>query len=87
VAICSRLNSSQPCGQSDGGRLCADENLQPLRAGLAPRFFGAGGPRLAAAGAELAFDLTQHSSLGFQTFLTKYFEFRRLFQQLLKLAV
>ena len=37
---------------------------QPLRTGLEPRFFGAGGPRMAAAGVELAFNMTEHSIIG-----------------------
>ncbi len=39
-------------------------SVQPLRADLAPTFFGAGGPRMAEAGVDLAFDLTQHSLIG-----------------------
>src|SRR5437868_1483064 len=60
---------------------------QPLRTALAPRFFGAGGPKMAAAGVELAFDLTKHSVIGISEVIKKYFEFRRLFNQLLKLAI
>lgn len=60
---------------------------QPLHASLEPRFFGAGGLRMAAAGVELAFDMTQHSVVGLSEVLTKYFQFRRLFQQLRRLAL
>ena len=42
---------------------------------------------MAAAGVELAFDLTQHSVIGITDVLKKYFEFRRLFKQLLALAI
>ncbi|MGD0207722.1 MAG: lipid-A-disaccharide synthase [Verrucomicrobiota bacterium] len=52
-----------------------------------PVFFGAGGPRMAAAGVELAFDMTQHSVIGISDVLKNYFKFRRLFNQLLKLAI
>jgi lipid-A-disaccharide synthase len=62
-------------------------NSQPLRTALAPRFFGAGGPKMAEAGVELAFDLTKHSVIGISEVFKKYFEFRRLFNQLLKLAI
>ena len=55
--------------------------------GRAPQFFGAGGPKMAAAGVELAFDLTQHSVIGISDVLKDYFKFRRLFNQLLKLAI
>src|SRR3982750_4816816 len=57
---------------------------QPLRTGLEPRFFGAGGPRMAAAGVELAFDLTEHSIIGFFDVVRNYFKFRRFFDQLFR---
>jgi lipid-A-disaccharide synthase len=59
---------------------------QPLHASLAPRFFGAGGPQMAAAGVELAFDLTRHSVVGFLAVLRKFPVFRRLLGQLVALA-
>lgn len=62
-------------------------DVQPLRTALAPRFFGAGGPKMAAAGVELAFDLTRHSVIGISEVVKKYLEFRRLFNQLLRLAI
>jgi len=62
-------------------------DFQPLRAGLEPRFFGAGGPRMAAAGVDLAFDMTVHSVIGISDVLKQYLKFRRLFHQLLNLAV
>jgi lipid-A-disaccharide synthase len=49
-------------------------------------FFGAGGTKMAEAGVELAFDLTQHSVIGI-SWLHKYFELRRLFNQLVQLAI
>jgi lipid-A-disaccharide synthase len=52
-----------------------------------PVFFGAGGTKMAAAGVELAFDLTQHSVIGISDVLKNYFKFRRLFNQLLALAI
>jgi lipid-A-disaccharide synthase len=78
------------------GDLLAAELVSALRDALAaspqsairnPQFFGAGGPRMAAAGVELAFDLTQHSVIGISDVLKNYFKFRRLFHQLLKLAI
>jgi len=51
-----------------------------------PVFFGAGGPKMAAAGVELAFDMTQHAVIGIPT-LKEYFTLRRLFNQLLALAI
>src|SRR5690554_4323866 len=62
-------------------------DVQPLRTELAPVFFGAGGPRMAAAGVELAFDMTRHSVIGISDVLKNYFKFRRLFNQLFRLAI
>jgi len=71
------------------GDLLAAELVAALRGQLpvAPVCFGAGGPKMAAAGVDLAFDLTQHSVIGISDVLKKYFAFRRLFHQLLALAI
>jgi lipid-A-disaccharide synthase len=61
--------------------------VQPLQTALAPRFFGAGGPKLAAVGMEEIFDLTQHSVIGFAEVLKNLRKFRRLFNQLLQVAL
>jgi lipid-A-disaccharide synthase len=61
------------------------DNVQPLRADLAPQFFGAGGPRMAAAGVELAFDLTQHSLIGVPG-PRDFLKFLRRREQLVELA-
>jgi lipid-A-disaccharide synthase len=58
--------------------------LNPLSS---PQFFGAGGEKMAEAGVELAFDLTEHAVIGFTDVLKNYFKFRRLFNQLLSLAI
>lgn len=55
--------------------------------GRAPQFFGAGGPKMSAAGVELAFDMTEHAVTGVSEVLLNYFKFRRLFHQLLALAI
>ena len=52
-----------------------------------PEFFGAGGPRMAEAGVELAVDMTQHSVIGLFDALQKYREFKRIFDQLFQLAL
>jgi lipid-A-disaccharide synthase len=52
-----------------------------------PQFIGAGGAKMSAAGVELAFDLTQHAVIGISDVLKNYFKFRRLFNQLLALAI
>jgi lipid-A-disaccharide synthase len=62
-------------------------DYQPLYTSLEPRFFGAGGPRMAAAGVELAFDLTRHSVTGLSDVLRNVFKFRRLLLQLYRLAI
>ena len=54
---------------------------------LPPAFIGAGGPKMKVAGVHLAFDLTQHSVIGLSDVLKNYLEFRRLFNQLLALAI
>jgi lipid-A-disaccharide synthase len=82
-------------GEASGDTLAA-ELVSALRNALAanpqssirnPQFFGAGGSRMAAAGVELAFDMTQHAVIGISDVLKNYFKFRRLFHQLLKLAI
>ena len=62
-------------------------DYQPLHASLEPRFFGAGGPAMAAAGVDLAFDLTAHSVIGLSDVLGNYLTFRRLFRRLYQLAL
>jgi lipid-A-disaccharide synthase len=62
-------------------------DYQPLRTSLEARFFGAGGPRMAAAGVDLAFDMTAHSVIGLSEALKHYLKFRRLFHQLYQLAI
>jgi lipid-A-disaccharide synthase len=62
-------------------------DYQPLHTDLEPRFFGAGGPQMAAAGVDLAFDMTAHSVIGLTEALKHYFKFRRLLHQLFHLAL
>jgi lipid-A-disaccharide synthase len=62
-------------------------DYQPLHTGLAPRFFGAGGHHMAAAGVDLAFDLTAHSVIGISEVLKNLGKFRRLLNQLYDLAL
>src|SRR6267154_3586604 len=62
-------------------------DFQPLQTTFEPRFFGAGGPRMAEAGVELAFDMTRHSVTGISDVLKNYSKFKRLFDQLFTLAV
>jgi lipid-A-disaccharide synthase len=50
-------------------------------------FFGAGGPKLAAAGVELAFDLAAHAVVGIWEVVKNYGKFKGFFEHLLKLAL
>jgi lipid-A-disaccharide synthase len=61
-------------------------DAQPLTASLAPRFFGAGGPEMAAAGVELELDLTAHAVIGLGGLMRKLPLFRRLLGRLAGLA-
>lgn len=51
-----------------------------------PQFFGAGGAKMAAAGVELAFDMTQHSVIGPWDAVKAYGRFKRIFERLVALA-
>lgn len=61
-------------------------DVQPLHTSLAPRFFGAGGPRMAAAGVEIVCDLTRYSVIGLAEVLKNFGAFRRAFKQLKTIA-
>jgi len=61
-------------------------DVQPLRSSLAPRFFGAGGPRMAAAGVEMEIHLTQHSMVGIPG-VKDFLKFKRFRNQLFALAL
>src|SRR5687767_7892000 len=50
------------------------------------KFFGAGGPRMQAAGMELIFDFTRDAIFGAEV-IRRLFEFRRKMKQLVQLAV
>jgi lipid-A-disaccharide synthase len=62
-------------------------DYQPLGSTLAPRFFGAGGPCMAAAGVEIIADMTRHSVIGLSDVFKVYRKLRIVFNQLAKLAV
>jgi len=61
--------------------------MQPLTTPLPPKFFGAGGPKMAEAGVELALDLTAESVIGISDVLKKLPKFKKIFCDLLKLAI
>jgi lipid-A-disaccharide synthase len=62
-------------------------DYQPLHSSLSPRFYGAGGPTMAKAGVELELDLTQHAVVGLSEVLRHLFKFRRILQQLSRMAI
>lgn len=69
------------------GDLLASELVLALREKLPDaKFFGAGGSKMAAAGVDLAFDMTQHAVVGVPT-LGKFFALKRLAQKLLAQAI
>jgi lipid-A-disaccharide synthase len=61
-------------------------DFQPCQTGLDPRFFGAGGPQMAAAGVELIEDTTSHAVFGLSEVLRHLETFRRLLQRLVRIA-
>lgn len=77
------LIAGDPSGDQLGAELAREllTRTQPF----APRLFGAGGPAMAAAGVELAHDLTQHSVIGLEIF-AQYRALRRAFHDLVALA-
>jgi lipid-A-disaccharide synthase len=73
-------------GEASGDTL-ASELVGALRSQCPDaRFIGAGGPKMVAAGVHLAFDLTRHSAIGL-SWMKDIIKFRRLFNQLLALAI
>ena len=58
----------------------------PQSAARTPLFFGAGGAKMAGAGVELAFDMTEHAVVGIVEVLKNYGKFKQLFDQLVALA-
>lgn len=70
---------ARSAGDTDAG--------QPLATPLAPRFCGAGGSEMAAAGVEIVFDLTKFAVIGITDVIKKVLSFRRLFHQLRRLAI
>src|ERR1044071_2457655 len=62
-------------------------DYQPLHTSLEPKFFGAGGPQMKAAGVDLTFDMTEHSLIGLSHVIRHYSKFRRFFKQLYDLAL
>jgi lipid-A-disaccharide synthase len=75
-----------PSQHSDMIDVPAEEDLQPLRVPLAPRFFGAGGPHMAAAGVEVQVELASHAVFGLTEVVRELRKFRRFLRRLIELA-
>jgi lipid-A-disaccharide synthase len=72
-------------GEASGDQLAAElvKSLSQLCRPNPPRFFGAGGPAMAAAGVEVLVDLTSNSAIGPADALRQYSRYRRAFDLLL----
>src|ERR1700739_38237 len=73
-------------GDPGGGRLASELVLALRELWPDAKFIGAGGPKMAAAGVEVAVDMTQHAVVGIPT-MGKYFALKRLSSQLLALGI
>lgn len=75
-------------GEPSGDQLAAElvGALRRRTGPMQPRFFGAGGPAMAAAGVEILCDLTAHSAIGPADALRQLGRFRRTFDQLTRAA-
>ena len=75
-------------GEPSGDLLAAElvQTLKKQAVGAGDVFFGAGGPQMASAGVDLAFDMTEHAVIGLWEVIKNYGKFRRLFGMLLELA-
>jgi lipid-A-disaccharide synthase len=67
------------------GEASGDANAAPIVAALCGKaeVFGAGGPKMKAAGMELLLDLTEHAVVGLVEVLKNYGKFKRIFAQLI----
>jgi lipid-A-disaccharide synthase len=83
------LIAGEPSGDLIAGELITALRAEPrMRAReFAPRFFGAGGPNMAAAGVELDFDMSRHAVVGLWEVLKRIAHFRRLLNRLVELAL
>ena len=79
--------AGEPSGDTLAAELAQAMRRQADTEGLALDLFGAGGPRMAEAGVEVAFDMTAHAVVGVVEVLKHYGAFRHLFHQLLDLAL
>jgi lipid-A-disaccharide synthase len=81
------LIAGEPSGDMLAAELAEALRDQVVKRGEPPpQFFGAGGPRMAAAGVELALDLTQFAIIGLADVLRNLWRLRQILQGMLDLA-
>ena len=82
--------AGEPSGDLLAAELVASLKVElaanPQSAARYPQFFGAGGPKMAEAGVELAFDMTRHSVIGPWEAVKSYGRFKRIFDRMVALA-
>ena len=76
-------------GEPSGDRLAAElvKALKSDRGCAGARFFGAGGKEMSNAGVDVFMDMTEHSVIGLWEVVKRYGTFKRLFDQLLHVAL
>ena len=76
-------------GETSGDTLGAEliKSIRNQHNGKNIEFIGTGGQKMKIAGLQQLFDLTEHAVVGFWEVLKNYFKFRKLFQQLINLAI
>ncbi|MAD23949.1 MAG: lipid-A-disaccharide synthase [Verrucomicrobiales bacterium] len=79
------LIAGEASGDTLGAELINSIRNQPNGKNI--EFIGTGGQKMKTAGLQQLFDLTEHAVVGFWEVLKNYFKFRRLFQQLINLAI
>ena len=82
------LIAGEPSGDHLGAELVRALRVAPrmLAHPFPPRFIGAGGPHMQAAGVNLSLDLTEHAVFGISDVLRQYRKFRTIFHQMLRRA-
>ena len=76
-------------GETSGDTLGAEliKSIRNQHNGKNIEFIGTGGQKMKIAGLQQLFDLTEHAVVGFWEVLKNYLKFRKLFQQLINLAI
>jgi lipid-A-disaccharide synthase len=80
------LVAGEPSGDALAAQLVQELRVALVDEPFAPQFFGAGGPRMTAAGVSVQLDLTRHAVTGLVEVLLNLAQFRRFLRDLLDLA-